>query len=855
MKKRILCIILSLAMVVSCLAVSRKTDAATFDDVNQSSVFLKQQTSYTCTLVSAVMMVRRAAMMSGNNNWSSITESSMRGTAWNEGYGLWYNFTYSGITVKHSTLPTGSSNTNTLISLLASHPEGIVIYYTGCPHAVLLTDYTNGAFFAADPSSGAASGRISIGNVSGGVTISNVSEYWYVSSPSVSLTSNRPSKATLKNISSSSSSPTSFTEGNDVNLSWDATTNTTHYSIGIDKLGSDGKYAFYKNVLEIKGTSTTLKDLPIGTYKINLVAYNSNYYEGSDWLHADYDFNYFSVNHNVVTDKAVAATCTTTGLTEGSHCSVCKTVIKKQEVTKALGHNYCLVSADADCTTVTGHYECANCHDKKDVTSGEGKYYEWSAEKPSGIDENKIETKTQYSSQKRETKYSTESSLTGWTKVSGNQRYTEYGNWSAWTQDTLVKSDLMDVETATIYRYYAFVCPNCGCHDPYTGACSNCGVNLTTSHSECWWSNVSYSQAYVGTYGKPYTESNTNIAGGARAYFSEGNRYSTSVPTQDSDSDAIVIDSGFRCRTRSIEYLYERWVDGLSWQDEIITSDENTKVSTRTLYRYKVDPAGHSFSETYNNDADYHWKKCQNCEEISEKTAHVYDNDQDTNCNICGYVREVTPITPPVNPPIDETDPQIIVESKTVKIGKEFTVTVNLKNNPGVAYLEVTPSYSSVFSFVSVSNGELISDFSKGKQYVWVADEDVTQDGLLLTFTFTTDEQAAPGEYEIGFIFRNGVNYSEEKVAFAVVPGTIELIDFVYGDANGDGSVDGMDIVRLKKYLSNFDYESMTSSIEINPGADANGDGTIDGLDVIRLKKYLANYDYESGTSTIKLGE
>ncbi|MCD7775059.1 MAG: hypothetical protein LUH40_05730, partial [Clostridiales bacterium] len=40
-------------------------------------------------------------------------------------------------------------------------------------------------------------------------------------------------------------------------------------------------------------------------------------------------------NHtNVVTDEAVAATCTTTGLTAGSHCKDCGTVIVAQEATE-----------------------------------------------------------------------------------------------------------------------------------------------------------------------------------------------------------------------------------------------------------------------------------------------------------------------------------------------------------------------------------------------------------------------------------------------------------------------------------------------------------------------------------------
>lgn len=44
-------------------------------------------------------------------------------------------------------------------------------------------------------------------------------------------------------------------------------------------------------------------------------------------------------NHTLVTDEAVAPTCTDTGLTEGSHCSVCGTVLVEQETIAALGHD------------------------------------------------------------------------------------------------------------------------------------------------------------------------------------------------------------------------------------------------------------------------------------------------------------------------------------------------------------------------------------------------------------------------------------------------------------------------------------------------------------------------------------
>lgn len=49
--------------------------------------------------------------------------------------------------------------------------------------------------------------------------------------------------------------------------------------------------------------------------------------------------NYVDVlGHTEVVDSAVAATCTTTGLTEGKHCSVCNTILVAQQVVNALGH-------------------------------------------------------------------------------------------------------------------------------------------------------------------------------------------------------------------------------------------------------------------------------------------------------------------------------------------------------------------------------------------------------------------------------------------------------------------------------------------------------------------------------------
>lgn len=52
---------------------------------------------------------------------------------------------------------------------------------------------------------------------------------------------------------------------------------------------------------------------------------------------SDTSFTAIFEKHNIVTDAAVAATATESGLTEGSHCSVCGKVIVAQEVISVLG--------------------------------------------------------------------------------------------------------------------------------------------------------------------------------------------------------------------------------------------------------------------------------------------------------------------------------------------------------------------------------------------------------------------------------------------------------------------------------------------------------------------------------------
>lgn len=83
------------------------------------------------------------------------------------------------------------------------------------------------------------------------------------------------------------------------------------------------------------------------------------------WCDASYKDTYTTTEHTIVTDEAVAPTCTEAGLSQGSHCSVCNLVFAEQVPIAATGHKEVADAAkDPTCTEVglTAGSHCSVCN-------------------------------------------------------------------------------------------------------------------------------------------------------------------------------------------------------------------------------------------------------------------------------------------------------------------------------------------------------------------------------------------------------------------------------------------------------------------------------------------------------------
>lgn len=186
--KRFFALLLSAVLFLGMIPVPHAEAAAKFPD----SIYIKPTLGgETCTLVSAAMAIRARLYLSGNTNWSIVTEHSIFNTAWIGGKGLRHSFTYyiDGNSVSMNHADTSGISVASLKSLLDAHPEGIVLYCGDLPHAVFVSDYDGNTFYCGDPSEPYSGSRRTLSSSWLGYNyeysqekiLNNVTAYWYVS--------------------------------------------------------------------------------------------------------------------------------------------------------------------------------------------------------------------------------------------------------------------------------------------------------------------------------------------------------------------------------------------------------------------------------------------------------------------------------------------------------------------------------------------------------------------------------------------------------------------------------------------------------------------------------------------------
>ena len=75
-----------------------------------------------------------------------------------------------------------------------------------------------------------------------------------------------------------------------------------------------------------------------------------------------------------------------------------------------------------------------------------------------------------------------------------------------------------------------------------------------------------------------------------------------------------------------------------------ISGSNDTSASVELSFAVTEAAHIHQYGTDWKNDADKHWHECS-CGAKADEADHVYDDGQDTTCNVCDYVRTVAPTT------------------------------------------------------------------------------------------------------------------------------------------------------------------------------------------------------------------
>ena len=184
------------------------------------------------------------------------------------------------------------------------------------------------------------------------------------------------------------------------------------------------------------------------------------------------------------------------------------------------------------------------------------------------------------------------------------------------------------------------------------------------------------------------------------------------------------------------------------------------------------------------------------------------------------------------------TESALTLRDATGCIGREFSVDLMMEKNPGVMFLSFTLDYDdAVLTFIGLEDAAFTgwTVTPKSNSLVWDGESDRTDNGCLAHLRFRVKDGVELGSVGVSIIDLRAANYQEEVLQIQAGSCLVTVSERHPGDVDGDGDVDGLDLIRLRKYMARV------PDVEIVEGnADVNGDKVLDIKDLIRLRKYLA---------------
>lgn len=408
-------------------------------------------------------------------------------------------------------------------------------------------------------------------------------------------------------------------------------------------------------------------------------------------------------------------------------------------------------------------------------------------------------------------------------------------DWSAYSTTAVKASDTVEVKTTAMYRYYYYLCPGCGDHNPLAGGCG-CGSSSYDWHET--WSTIAYSKSNYSTVSYATSKcSTTSLGDGQLWYFSAGNKNDTAIGTSDSDSSSTVIATGYSSRSYVAKTETKtQMVVAYQLTAVTVSSLEISSMPSKTTYEVgeSLDTTGLSVKVTYSDgstktlDSGYTVSGFDSTS-AGKKTVTVSYKGKNTTFIVTVNKTET----------VEPSDAQFVFESKSVSSGQTITVEITAANVPAISslMLENFQYDSDILEFVSAELhlNATISEWDPADMSAVAAFSGNTDiNGLVMTMTFQVKE-GAEGDSTITC---NAIAYEipesggQTAVNLKVVPGTITALAYERGDVNGDGYVNSNDAIYLLRYTLS------PSRYPINQNGDMNGDGYVNSNDAIYLLRY-----------------